>query len=51
MQANEANLLTIIMSAKQFSVPIYQRSYNWTERECKQLLVDILDAGSKESLV
>ena len=29
----------------QFVIPIYQRNYDWTEEQCKQLLEDILDVG------
>lgn len=29
----------------QFSIPIFQRDYNWNEKECKQLLDDIIAIG------
>lgn len=29
----------------QFVIPIYQRNYDWTEEQCRQLLEDILEVG------
>ncbi len=40
MKATDANLLNFINSAPQFVIPIYQRTYFWTERECRQLWED-----------
>lgn len=34
----------------QFSIPIYQRNYSWTESQCKQLWDDILRAGSNKQI-
>lgn len=31
----------------QFIIPVYQRNYDWKESQCKQLLRDILEVGSK----
>ncbi|WP_157154578.1 DUF262 domain-containing protein [Brachyspira murdochii] len=46
MKANESNLNKFItMSNVQFVIPIYQRNYDWTIKECKVLLNDIKDAG------
>lgn len=45
MKATDASLLTFIRKAPQFMIPIYQRSYSWTEEECKQLWEDLLRAG------
>lgn len=45
MKATDANLLAFISSAPQFVIPIYQRTYSWTERECRQLWGDIRRAG------
>lgn len=30
----------------QFVIPIYQRNYDWTEEQCKQLLEDIIEVGN-----
>ncbi|NKE48631.1 DUF262 domain-containing protein [Roseomonas frigidaquae] len=45
MKATEANLLEFIKKSPRFIIPIYQRTYSWTERECHQLWDDILRAG------
>jgi len=50
MKAVEANLLKFIKKSSQFAIPIYQRTYSWTERECRQLWDDILRAGSKDAI-
>ena len=46
MKASEAKFLDFLKKSQQFVIPIYQRTYSWTERECKQLWSDILRAGS-----
>jgi uncharacterized protein with ParB-like and HNH nuclease domain/predicted transport protein len=45
MKAGEARMLELIDKAPQFVIPIYQRTYSWTERECRQLWDDLLRAG------
>ena len=30
----------------QFTIPVYQRNYDWRNEQCKQLLADILTAGN-----
>lgn len=45
MKATEAKLLEFIRNAPQFEIPIYQRTYSWTEAECLQLWRDILRVG------
>jgi len=37
MTAIQSNLLEFISKSSQFVIPIYQRTYNWTENECLQL--------------
>ena len=37
MKATEANFLNFLKKSPQFVIPIYQRTYSWTERECRQL--------------
>ena len=32
----------------QFIIPIYQRNYDWTEINCKQLLDDIISVGKSQ---
>lgn len=46
MKATEANLLEFIKKSPRFIIPIYQRTYSWTEKECRQLWDDIIRAGS-----
>jgi Protein of unknown function DUF262 len=45
MKATEAKLLDFLKKSPQFEIPIYQRTYSWTEKECRQLWEDILRAG------
>jgi uncharacterized protein with ParB-like and HNH nuclease domain/predicted transport protein len=40
----------IIKKSPQFVIPIYQRTYSWTEKECKQLWDDILRTGSDKDI-
>jgi len=42
MKATEANLLKFLQGTKQFIIPIYQRPYSWTLKQCRQLWSDIL---------
>lgn len=41
MEAKAANLLTFLQAPKQFIIPLYQRTYSWTRKECRQLWDDI----------
>jgi uncharacterized protein with ParB-like and HNH nuclease domain/predicted transport protein len=50
MKATEAKLLEFLKKSPQFVIPIYQRTYSWTERECRQLWDDILRAGSNNAV-
>jgi uncharacterized protein with ParB-like and HNH nuclease domain/predicted transport protein len=50
MKATEARLLAFLKKSPQFVIPIYQRTYSWTERECHQLWDDIIRAGSDEAI-
>lgn len=50
MKANEARLLDFLKKSPQFVIPIYQRTYSWTERECQQLWDDIIRSGSNEKI-
>lgn len=46
MEATQANLMKFIKKSDQFSIPIYQRLYSWTEKECERLWDDIMNVGS-----
>ena len=50
MKATEAKLLGFLKQSPQFIIPIYQRTYSWTEEQCKQLWDDILRAGGDENI-
>jgi len=50
MKATEAKLLAFLQKSPQFTIPIYQRTYSWTEKECRQLWNDILRAGRNEDV-
>lgn len=50
MKATEAKLLDFLKKSPQFVIPIYQRTYSWTERECRQLWDDIIRTGSNDSI-
>jgi uncharacterized protein with ParB-like and HNH nuclease domain len=46
MKAVEANLLSFIRKSPQFIIPIYQRTYSWTQDECEKLFFDILRSSN-----
>jgi uncharacterized protein with ParB-like and HNH nuclease domain/predicted transport protein len=50
MKATEAKLLDFLKKAPQLIIPIYQRTYGWGERECRQLWDDIVRCGSSDSI-
>lgn len=50
MKATEANFLSFLKRSPQFLIPIYQRTYSWTERECRQLWDDVLRTGKNDDI-
>lgn len=50
MKATEAKLLEFMKKSPQFAIPIYQRTYSWSERECRQLWDDIIRTGENEKI-
>lgn len=50
MKATEVKLMDFLRKSPQFIVPIYQRTYSWTERECRQLWEDILRTGKDDDI-
>ena len=50
MKATEAKFLDFLKKSPQFVIPIYQRTYSWTERECRQLWDDIVRTGSNATV-
>ena len=51
MKASETKLLDFLKKAPQFVIPIYQRTYSWTEKECLQLWDDILRTGADDAIL
>ncbi|GIV76422.1 MAG: hypothetical protein KatS3mg050_0816 [Litorilinea sp.] len=50
MKATEARFLDFLKKSPQFVVPIYQRTYSWTEHQCTQLWDDIIRTGSRQDI-
>jgi len=50
VKATEAKLLAFLQKSPQFVIPIYQRTYSWTDKQCRQLWDDILRAGSSDTI-
>jgi uncharacterized protein with ParB-like and HNH nuclease domain/predicted transport protein len=48
VKATEAKLMSFLQKSPQFIIPIYQRTYSWTDKQCRQLWDDILHAGSSD---
>ncbi len=50
MKANELQIISFLQEPNvQFVIPVYQRNYDWTNKECKELLNNILsvEAGNR----
>jgi uncharacterized protein with ParB-like and HNH nuclease domain/predicted transport protein len=50
VKATEAKFLSFLQKSPQFIIPIYQRTYSWTDKQCRQLWDDILRAGSSDTI-
>ncbi len=50
MKATEAKLLDLLKRSPQFVIPIYQRTYSWTEKECRQLWDDVVRTGGDDAI-
>ena len=50
MKATDTNFLDFLKNSPQFVIPIYQRTYSWSERECRQLWDDIVRTGSDDAV-
>ncbi|WP_242663843.1 DUF262 domain-containing protein [Geobacillus zalihae] len=50
MKAVETNLLKFMQGTKQFIIPIYQRKYSWTIKQCRQLWNDIVRVAEDEKI-
>ena len=49
MRAHEVSFLDLVQGEKQFQVPLYQRTYSWTEKQLAQLWRDLLAQGDAMS--
>jgi len=49
MEAGKKTWIDYISGKKIFNVPIFQRKYNWSVSECKQLYDDLLAVGKDEN--
>ncbi len=51
MIANQTKVEDFLSSNKtQFIIPVYQRNYDWSTSQCKQLLDDILEVGTNKKM-
>lgn len=50
MVAHAVNMLNFLQPPQQFSIPIFQRRYSWTRKDCDQLLEDILRVGRNDEI-
>ena len=49
MKANETKVDKFLATNETtFAIPVYQRNYDWTLFQCKQLLHDIIDVGGND---
>ena len=46
MDAKPIQAVEFLRSPQQFFIPIYQRTYSWTEKQCEQLWNDIASAAT-----
>lgn len=50
MKASEINFSRFLAQPDtQFVIPVYQRNYDWTQAQCRQLLDDIVSVGSNDT--
>ena len=49
MEAKQVIFQELLNGARQYVVPLYQRTYSWEEKQWEQLWDDILDIYSMES--
>ena len=50
MKATEAKLLQILGAVSQIILPMVQRTYSWTQKECQQLWNDIQRPRSSDEI-
>ena len=50
MESAVVSMLAFLQYPQQLSIPIFQRRYSWEEKDCQQLLDDILRVGSNDKI-
>lgn len=51
MKVNETKVNEFLAKNKiAFTIPVYQRNYDWTVSQCKQLLYDVIEVGQDEQI-
>ena len=50
MKAQDLQFNVLLQGAKQFIIPIFQRTYSWDQDNCEQLWQDIIRVGSNPDL-
>lgn len=51
MKANETRVDKFLATNETtFAIPVYQRNYNWTLTQCKQLFHDIIETGKNDKI-
>lgn len=50
MKATETSFVKFLQGTKQFTIPIYQRTYSWTEKQCEQLWNDIIQVTTNKNI-
>ena len=50
MDSAVVSMLDFLRGPHQFSIPIFQRRYSWTKKDCWQLLDNILRVGSNDEI-
>jgi len=50
MKAQDLQFIQLLQGAKQFIIPIFQRTYSWERCHCEQLWKDILRVGGNSDL-
>jgi|CXWL01.1.fsa_nt_gi uncharacterized protein with ParB-like and HNH nuclease domain len=50
MKATETYFVKFLQGTQQFVIPIYQRTYSWTEKQCESLWHDILRVAQNEKI-
>ena len=50
MKATETQLVKFLQGTRQFIIPIYQRTYSWTEKQCEQLWNDIIRVAQNPNI-